>query len=254
VGAYNAATAGSQGNLGSNGSDVSVVDIGNNAVIHGSVSTGPGGTVSYKPSLVTITGGITHTNDVYIEPVTVPGAIQSGTYYGTLNVTGTTNLGAGTYVYDKIILGNNGTLNINGPVKLYLTNTTSSLTSGNNTVAFNLAAGASVELYAEGKVDLGNKVMINNNSSNPKAADFQIYSRYSGSNGVVIDNNNVFYGTIYAPLTNVEVSNNGQFFGAVVANEFEASNNGAMHYDEALARLQAPWQPADPRDWQEKFD
>jgi hypothetical protein len=253
-GPYNPATAGSRGNMGTNGSAVNVIDIGNNAIIHGSVSTGPGGTVDYQPSKVTITGGITHTNDVYIEPVSVPAALQTTTFSGILNVTATTDLAAGSYRFDKITIGNNGTLNINGPVEIYLTNATTGLTTGNNTVAINVAPGASVVIYTEGKVDLGNKVMINNTNANPKPADFQIYSLFSGSDGVVIDNNNVFYGTVYAPLTDVEVSNNGQFFGSIVGDEVEVSNNGIMHYDEALGEMQAPWQPAEPRDWQEQFD
>lgn len=253
-GAYDAATAGANGNLGTNGSSVNVIDIGNNSIINGSVSTGPGGTVDYTPSKVSITGGITHTNDVYLEPVTVPADVQGAVYSGTLTVSGTTELSAGTYAYDKIILDNDGTLNITGDVKIYLTDTATALTSGNNTAAFNLSSGASVVIYTEGKIDLGNKVEINNNNVNPHPSNFQIYSRYAGTDGVVINNKNVFYGAVYAPLTDVEISNNGEFFGSVVGGEVKVSNNGTLHYDEALASLQAPWQPAAVRDWQEQFD
>jgi hypothetical protein len=251
-GTYQVATAGDQGNMGTNGSSVNVVDIGNNSTIHGSVSTGPGGTVDYMPSKVSITGGITHTNDIYLEPVSIPSDFDGVSYLGPLSVSGTTTLSAGTYHYDKIAIGNNGTLNITGDVKLYLSNTTTGLTTGNNTVAFNIATGGSVTIYTDGKVDLGNKVVINNNNANPEPADFVIYSRYAGDDGVIIDNNNTFYGAVYAPLAKVELSNNGAMFGSMVGSEVEISNNGELHYDQALGSLFAPWQANALRDWQEQ--
>ncbi len=203
---------------------------------------------------MTITGEITHTNDVYLEPVSVPEDIQTAAYYGALEVSGTTDLATGSYRYDSIALDNDGILNINGDVKIYLTSNTSALTTGNNTVAVNIIDGGSVVIYTDGAVDLGNKVIINNNNINPKPADFMIFSRYAGENGVVIDNSNTFYGAIYAPQTSVELSNNAAFFGSVIGGTLDIVNNGALHYDEALAQVGAPWQPASLRDWQETFD
>jgi hypothetical protein len=242
--------------MGTNGTSVSVIDIGNNTTIKGIVSTGPGGTVDYMPSKVNITGGITHTNDVYLEPVSVPSDLQSATYLGTLNVTGTSNLATGKYRYDTISIGNAGTLNINGNVEVYLTNPATAFTTGNNTVAINIADGASLTIYSEGVIDFGNKAIINVLTANKPTSSLQIYSLYddtSNPNGVIIDNNNVFYGAVYAPLTNVIVSNNADFFGAVVGKEVTQSNNGTLHYDEALSSLQVPWQAAELRDWQEQF-
>lgn len=249
-----AATVSDQGNIGTNGTTVTVIDIGNNSVIHGAVTTGPGGTVGYNPAKVSISGGVADTNDVYIEPVSVPSDVQAATAFPPLVVSGTTTLTAGRYSYPSIDLGNDGTLNISGEVKIYLTGSSGGLTSGNNVAAFNLLPGASVVIYSEGIVNIGNKVEINNHNAIPKPSDFQIYSLYSGSNGVYVGNKNTFVGTVYAPLTDVMVKNNGDFFGAIVGNTVELGNNGALHYDEALASLRAPWQPAEPRDWQEQFD
>jgi predicted acyltransferase (DUF342 family) len=256
-GLYNVATSGQKGNMGTNGTFVSVIDIGNNATINGSVSTGPGGTVDYMPSKVTITGGVTHTNDVYLEPVSVPSDLQTATYLGTLNVAATTTISSGKYRYDTISIGNNGTLNISGDVELYLTNPVTAFTTGNNTVAININDGASLTIFSEGKVDFGNKAIININTVNKPTSSLMIYSLYddpADPNGVIIDNNNEFFGAVYAPLTNVTVSNNAAFFGAIVGNEVSLSNNGMMHYDEALGSIEAPWQPEELRDWQEQFD
>jgi len=255
-GLYNGASAGSKGNMGTNGTSVNVIDIGNNSTIMGIVSTGPGGTVDYMPSKVNITGGITHTNDVYLEPVSVPSDLQSATYLGTLNVAGTTTLSAGKYRYDTIAIGNAGTLTIDGDVELYLTDPVKSFTTGNNTVAININNGATLTIFAEGKIDFGNKAIINNLTPNKPASSLMIYSLYDNPadpNGVIIDNNNEFYGAVYAPLTNVTISNNAAFFGATVGKEVTLSNNGMLHYDEALALIKAPWQPSELRDWQEQF-
>jgi Tfp pilus assembly protein PilX len=254
---YALATSGSRGNMGTNGTSVNVIDIGNNSTIQGVVSTGPGGTVDYMPSKVAITGGITHTNDVYLEPVSVPSALQSAAYLGTLSLaTGTIDLTAGKYRYDSVIIGNDGTININGDVELYLTNTATAFQTGNNLVAININAGASLKIYSEGKVDFGNKATINNLTTNKATKNLMIFSLYDDTtdpNGVIIGNNNEFYGAIYAPLTNVTVSNNSAFYGSVVGKEVDLNNNGTMHYDEALSLIGAPWQPAELRDWQEKF-
>lgn len=247
-------TVSTHGNIGTNGTTVSVVDIGNLSNIRGTVSTGPGGTVSYNASKVNITGGISATNDVYLDPVSVPADVQAATYYGSLTVSGTTDLAAGAYSYDTIAIGNSGTLNITGAVKLYLTSTGTALSTGNSTPAIILASGASLTIYTDGKIDLGNKVTITNNNASPKPSQFQIYSRYSGDDGVTIMNKNEFIGVVYAPLTEVHVGNNGQFYGAVVGDEVSIGNGGNFHYDEALSSLKAPWQSADPRDWQEVFD
>ena len=256
-GLYNPATHGSQGNMGTNGTSINVIDIGNNATIYGGVSTGPGGTVDYMPSKVNITAGITHSNDVYLEPVSVPADLQSAAYLGTLNIAGTTSITSGKYRYDAISIGNAGTLNIDGDVELYLTNPTTAFTTGNNTVAININAGASLKIFSEGKIDFGNKAIINNNTVNKDTSKFMIYSLYddpNDTNGVIIDNNNEFYGGVYAPLTKVTVSNNAAFFGAIVGNEVTLSNNGMVHYDESLSLIKAPWQPAELRDWQEQFN
>jgi hypothetical protein len=210
--------------------------------------------VEYKPSKVTITNGISHTNDVYLEPVSVPSDVQSATNLGNLSVSGTTNLSGGTYKYGTVSIGNNGTLNINGNVIIYVTNTSTGLTTGNNTVAININSGSSLTLYSEGKIDFGNKVTISNNTTNSDPANFMIFSLYTGASGISLGNKNDFYGAIYAPGTDVNIQNTGAFYGSVVGSTVNLGNNGQLHYDEALGQLQAPWQPAALRDWQEQFN
>jgi hypothetical protein len=252
--AYSAPTAGTNGNVGTNGTSVNVVDIENNSTIKGSVSTGPGGTVDYKPSKVTITNGISHSNDVYLEPVSIPTDVQAATYLGNLNVSGTTDLSSGTYKYGTLSIGNNGTLNINGDVIIYVNNATTGFTTGNNTVAINIASGGSLKLYSEGKIDFGNKATITNNTTNNVTSKFMIYSKFTGSGGISLGNKNDFLGAIYAPQTDINIGNTGGFYGSAVGKTVNVGNNGQLHYDESLAQQSAPWQPNEPRDWQEQFD
>nr|HPN88465.1 hypothetical protein [Candidatus Omnitrophota bacterium] len=123
-GPYGSQAPRTNGNVGTNGSSVNIVDIGNNSVIRGAVSTGPGGTIDYNANKVTITGGVTHTNDIYIDSVSIPTDLQTATYQVTPTVSnGAINLTAGSYRFNNIAIGNNQTLNVSGEVKIYLMST-----------------------------------------------------------------------------------------------------------------------------------
>jgi hypothetical protein len=133
-------------------------------------------------------------------------------------------------------------------------NETTGFTTGNNTVAINIASGGSLKLYSEGKIDFGNKATITNNTTNNVTSKFMIYSKFTGSGGVSLGNKNDFLGAIYAPQTDINIGNTGGFYGSAVGKTVNVGNNGQLHYDESLAQQSAPWQPNEPRDWQEQFD
>ncbi len=248
VGNYGGANILSNGNVGTNGTSAGIININNNATVQGNLSTGVGGTVIMDNGS-TVSGTTTHTNSVALPAVVVPSSLTSlssgGTYSLGNNATGTLN--SGDYKYTKLDLHNNAILNINGNVRLYLTGATA-LTTQNN-VNINIASGANLTLYVDGVLSADNNVLFNSASHLP--SKFNIYSTYTGSNGVVISNNGTTYAGIYAPQTNITLSNNDAFYGAVVGKTVNLSNNGEVHYDQALATLSNPFENAITSNWQE---
>ena len=234
------------GNIGSNDTVTNTIVI-LNATINGSVSTGPkasgvvdtvnnGGVIGVLP--------VTYTNDFPLPSVIVPSALVSMAPTGG-TITNDTTLGVSSeshdYKYTDINLGTNKTVTFNGTVRLYLTSSTTAFQVNSN-FKFVVSSGSSVAIYTNGKVNLTNNGDVNNPfispASNGKPITFQIFSTYSGVNGMQIANNGSFYGTIYAPDTDIIVganSGNSKFFGAMVGNNIHENNNTPMHYDKTLA-------------------
>ncbi|MBI3602400.1 MAG: hypothetical protein HY209_05860 [Candidatus Omnitrophica bacterium] len=236
------------GNVGSDGTTAGIIIIDNNATIEGNVSTGPGGTVT-QGNGDTITGTISSTNNITTPSVVVPSALTGLSSSGTLSVgnNGSKTLSDGDYKYTSASLSNGSTLNISGNVRIYLTGA-NDLTTGNN-VTLNVNSGATLTVYTDGTLNLSNNITINNISKIP--ANMQIYSTYTGANGVTLTNNGTTYAGVYAPGTDVEVSNNNGFYGAVVGKTVKLDNNGEVHYDEALTTMANPFAQAIISSWQE---
>jgi len=234
-GNYGGSNVKSNGDLGTNSTSDEAIELSNNVTVKGDVSTGSGGTVDSGEN-VTVTGSTTHDNNIDVPSVSVPSSLSSLTSGGALSVAkkDTTTLSAGSYKYTSITLGEKSTLSITGAVNLYLTSTSSALTSTNNGT-ISIASGASLTVYVNGVVAFDNNVTINNSSKTP--SNFVLYSTYSGSNGVTVENNGGMYGVVYAPDTDVSISNNGIVYGAVIGKTIEASNNAYVHYDEKVTAL-----------------
>lgn len=82
-----------------------------------------------------------------------------------------------------------------------------------------------------GKLAFKNGVTIENLSKN--ATNLQIYV-YDGSGGTIEFaplSKSAFYGTIVAPYSKLAIENNGEFTGAIEANEVELTNNFTFNWD-----------------------
>jgi Tfp pilus assembly protein PilX len=82
-----------------------------------------------------------------------------------------------------------------------------------------------------GKLAFKNGVTIENPSKN--ATNLQIYV-YDGSGGTIEFaplSKSAFYGTIIAPYSKLAIENNGEFTGAIEANEVELTNNFIFNWD-----------------------
>jgi hypothetical protein len=251
-GAYGGANILTNGNVGTNGTTTGVITIDNNATVKGNVATGSGGTVT-EGNGVTVTGTISNNSNVSLPPVVVPPSLISLSSSGTLSLGNnvTQALSGGDYKYTNTSLSNNSTLNITGNVRLYLTSSgaTPALDTQTAHVSINIASGATLAIYSDGIINFGNNATINTASHTP--ANFLIYSTYSGSNGVTVNNNGTSYAGIYAPNTDVDVSNNNGFYGSVVGKTVTLDNNGEIHYDEALNSMANPFESAILSNWQE---
>ncbi len=247
-GAYSVANSNTNGDIGSNGTTAGIISIGNNISLGGDVSTGVGGTNTAGSGTV-ITGTITHTNNYSMPDVSVPATLTGLASSGALSVSngGTTALPAGNYKYTDISMANNGTLNINGTVKLYLTAATAFSTGNNTTI--NIASGASLELYVDGVLSIPNNVNLNSSGNVPK--NFQVYSAYTGSKGISINNNGVLAVAVYAPKTNVIIGNNNDLYGSLIGKTVSVNNNSAIHYDEALSTINSSIGSSRISVWQE---
>jgi hypothetical protein len=241
-GLYGGGNQFSFGGVASNGTIANVVDLGNNVVVNGNVSTGPGGTVAIAPG-AQITGTITHTNTLTVPNVVVPSSLTSLASSGNWNISGVQTLNAGSYKYTAVNMNNNSTLNISGSVTVYLTSTSAAFSTGNN-VTFNVPSGSSLRVYTDGTFRFGNNATINNVSQ--VAKNFRIDSTCgqnpavcspSLTDGVKLSNNATTSAAVYAPNTGVTITNNGDFYGAVIGNTItlSGSSNSFVHFDHALA-------------------
>ena len=61
-----------------------------------------------------------------------------------------------------------------------------------------------------------------------------MYGTAEGTQNFDIKAKTTWSATVYAPNANVTLYANGDFFGSVIANNFELKSGGNYHYDEAL--------------------
>jgi hypothetical protein len=230
-GSYGAGNRGSNGDVGTNGTTAGAISASGNARINGDAGTGIGGTVVLNGN-ASVTGTITSNTNVNLAQVSVPGSLSGLSSSGAINVSGNNSqtISGGNYKYSSISVSGNGRLTISGNADIYITSTNNALNiSGNG----RLIITASVKVYVDGRcVISGNGVV--NNTQLPQ--NFLLYGA-STSDNIQISGNGNFYGAIYAPDADVSVTGNGATYGSIVGRTAMFSGNGGMHYDEALARM-----------------
>jgi Tfp pilus assembly protein PilX len=147
----------------------------------------------------------------------------------------------------SLTLNNNASVTLGGALYNFC-----SLTLSNNST-ITLAAGARTAIYIDSPdrpgsgcaAGTGSLTMLNNssfvNNSPPAqgssflhdstALQMYVYGRNDGTNVVTMRNNSDFYGTLYAPQSTVNLSNNANSYGAVAANNVNLSNNATYNGD-----------------------
>lgn len=235
-GDYAAASANSNGSIGTNGTTTGIITMSNSALVKGNATMGTGGTNTMNNS-ASITGTVTSGVNVSLPSVVVPSSLTSLSSSGSINISGTTNqtINSGSYKYSSITLSNNSILTINGDVTLYVTGNI----APSNSTQIRIANGGSLTIYTGGTVIMSNSANFNNVSKNPKK--LTIYSTKSSGTGFALSNNTNFYGTMYMPDADYVGSNNAELMGSLVAKTISLSNYHKIHYDESLSSTANPF-------------
>ncbi|MBW8056398.1 MAG: hypothetical protein FVQ86_00030 [candidate division NC10 bacterium] len=223
LGPYGGGNIGAGANIGSNG-DIRLftdVTVNGNAQAGGAVIPNPPG-----PSN-TITGAITQGAPAvnfdavdtdpgappgYTTEIAPPGAYDSSTGNLTVADGAMVTLDPGVYYFNEIAVGSNATLDINGPVVIYMT----------------------------GNFSAQPKAMINASGLDPKPTNLVIFSSASGLDaikfhGVLPLDGGQFYGAIYALDAEIEFERGGwQIYGSLIGNEVDLEDDAQFHYDVAL--------------------
>lgn len=211
VAPYDALTAGSDGDVRSNGA---IVLSGNTTQIRGDATAG--GAVSIHGG-ATVTGTVTNNVPLREFPSVTPcgppfssgSGITGGSYSsitGELRGTGgdAIVLADGTYCFSSVTLGGGSTLTVNGPVTINVT-ADSDFTGGGVT----------------------NTTTI--------AENFKILSSLaSSSQGIRVSGGGQAYMVIYAPDGRLKVVGGGDIFGSVVGKIVESAGGVRFHYDKRL--------------------
>jgi len=196
-------------------------------VVNADVFVGVGGDVDKVISGGTINGETAAlTEPIILDPVSAPVLPD----LGVLNVTVDRTISpAHNGQYDSITISNSKTLTIDGGD--VVVHCTGDLKMENGT-QITIKSGSTLTLYIGGNIDTGNSNGIGNENPGPSA--FKLVSTTTAPRNYVLKNNTSIFGIIYAPNANIELQNNGDICGAVVANSFAMKNNGTFLYDEAL--------------------
>jgi len=220
TGAYDAYNSNDMGSLCSDGN----ITVGGNVEINGDVRAGEGDTITFNGGSSDISGQTGNR----VTPLNLPAVDASPGLLNNVNATLPTykpamsgwikpynaitgdftllagaeyNLPPGTYYFNDVKLTGGSILNITGKTTIYVT----------------------------GDFDRQGGAIINNNTQ--LASNLTIMMT-GGTASILSDN--PFYGTFYAPNTDIFYSGTADFYGAMVGKTLTIQGDATGHYDEAL--------------------
>lgn len=89
-----------------------------------------------------------------------------------------------------------------------------------------LAEGVKLTIYVEGEAVIGEKSEMNPDTTRPESLVFYKL----GTEPLLVDNQSMLCGSVYATQTRLEVSNTSDFYGGLLAKTFLVQNTGAGHF------------------------
>ncbi len=232
-GAYNAATANSNGDVLGNGTITFKGTV--KGYILSTTNTGSNPEVSVA-SASTVTGNVQSGGTVQNQG-TVNGQIIQNTLSAPIKMPVVASCGppyssgsglSGSYTYKA----STGALTVSGGHTVTLANGSYCFSTVTVSGGSTLAVNGAVTISVTGQFNASGSSIVN---STQKPVNLQILSSYTGSsNGVVLSGGSGAYLTVYAPQTQLVISGSGDVFGAVAANDIQSTGGSKVHFDEAL--------------------
>lgn len=199
-------------------------------VINGDVAVGVGGdpdVVINSKKLATITGRSYALGQPKLMPhVLVPDMLALSSSQGTISNPATISASA---KYDKIRIGNSGSLTIGGPVALYVPGDI--ILDNSASIEILDKKDASLTLYLGGSLICKNGGAINNRTQDPKR--LKIIGLESCPE-IDLRTDSTLYGAIYAPDADIRSHNAVKLYGSIVANSFIQDVAADLNYDASL--------------------
>ena len=244
LGAYGGSNVGTNGDVGSNSTGASTINLDSNAYLSGDAVIGPNGNVNTAittGSNATITGSkqtLTSTKDLTSK--TYPGS--GGTSPLTLASGGEQTLSGGTYNYTYVDIDSNAKVKFTGNATIYV-DKYFKLDSNAQFITDSSCPTCTLTIYVKGDTypdapaeafDIDSGSLL---SANAKPTQLTIYVTGTGASArsVQFDSNNGFYGAIHAPLSAVDIDSNVNVYGAVIGRSIQLDSGSKIHYDQALS-------------------
>jgi len=139
--------------------------------------------------------------------------------------------------YGNLILESSvtsGILEISGDVVLYLTG---NIDLGNSCEIV-VKENSSLTLYIDGDIHCRLGSAINNENPPEDPMNFQLYGTSETTQYFDIKAKTTWSAVIYAPNADIDLYANADFYGSIVADNFELKSGGNYHYDEALREVE----------------
>lgn len=203
----------------------------NTSGIYGNATPGPSGTVIADPGTV-ITGSTTPGADPVMPPLVIPPTFASGGAI-LLNGTSTRTIGPGDAGFDSVTFDDDTRLTIRGPARIEVKGDFNMWDEA--TLEIDATAGP-VELYVRGM--FSSLADANFVSSSLKPRDFSLV--ITGALTALYESNTGFYGTIYAPGTDITIGGSARVHGAIVGRTIRMKTSARVHYDTQLVGLSLP--------------
>ena len=211
-----------------------------NLTIPGDIVCGPGGdaaNVIDTKSTTTILGNCYPAEEpIHFSPVDVPDDLENPAtrqaYVYEPNVLGD------RHYYGDVLIKSGETVNIIGNRRIFIEG--GSLTLQNSSELI-VKAGGNLQLYLDGSLVSSNSGYISNENSD--ARNLMLFGTNNCTSIIVKAKSNSFF-TIYAPNANLQIFNDGTFYGALVGKSLdEIKNGGTFYFDTRLLDLLAGLTP-----------
>lgn len=246
--------AGLEGNVGTNASQLTMDS---NSGVLGNTAPGPNGNVQNSGNSFVTGARKPLAEPEYFPVVPVPDGYQSWRNPGSVPRDYVNNkvnevLPSGTYYFTRFILNSNVKVSITGPATVVVDRF-----EMNANVNLNIdATNGPVNIYSTGRFVMSSNVVLSSTTQTP--SNVTIYSTLDSSTmtdpEVVfsIRSNSDFYGSIYAPKTNVTIDSNFDIYGSLVGGMININSNSRIHYDTQLREKETVvWGPYVVKHWRE---